>query len=171
MKVRAPLAGTAVLVLVIAGLASTSFEVRQDVVIDAPPERVWAVIVDMPAYAQWNSQLAWLGGVPGPDAQLELRLSAAGNDPYEFKPRVSAWEPNVRFAWLARTGLPRVFDGEHFFELERLEGNKTRLVNRERYSGVLSLVMERQPMMRGAPAGFVKMNDELKARAEGRAGP
>jgi hypothetical protein len=154
------------LVVLLGASSMTSFEIRKEVVINAPPERVWAVIVDFPSYAQWNTQLAWLGGTAGPGAKLKLKLSAEGADPYEFAPSVSHWEPNVRFAWLARTGLPRVFDGEHFFELEPVEGGKTRLINRETYSGVLSMVMERQPMMAGAPAGFVKMNDEYKARAE-----
>lgn len=156
------------LVLLLGALSATSFEIRKEIVIDAPPERVWAVIVDFPSYAQWNTQLAWLGGTAGPGAELRLKLSAAGAEPYEFSPTVSHWEPNVRFAWLARTGLPRIFDGEHFFELEPLAGGKTKLVNRETYRGVLSMVMERQPMMAGAPAGFEKMNAEYKARAEAR---
>lgn len=156
------------LVVLLGALSFTSFEIRKEVVIDAPPERVWAVIVDFPSYAQWNTQLAWLGGTAGPGEVLKLKLSAQGSEPYEFAPTVSHWEPNVRFAWLARTGLPRVFDGEHFFELEPVAVGKTKLVNRETYSGVLSMVMERQPMMAGAPAGFEKMNAEYKARAESR---
>ncbi len=153
--------------LVLVGAASaTSFEIRADTVIDAPVERVWEVIVDMPSYAEWNTQLSWLAGVVGPGAVLRLRLAVEGTSPYEFQPTVSSWEPNVRFAWIARTGAPRVFDGEHFFELEALDGGKTRLVNRERYSGVLSLLMQRLPMMAGAPRGFAKMNEEIKARAE-----
>ncbi len=149
-------------------MSQTSFEIREEVVINAAPEQVWAVIVDFPSYSQRNSQLAWLGGAAGPGNVLKLKLSAPGTDPYEFAPTVSHCEPTVRFAWLARTGVPGVFDGEHFFELERLDGNRTRLVNRERYGGVLSMVMKRLPMMQGAPAGFVKMNEEFKARAESR---
>ncbi|MDP1922846.1 MAG: SRPBCC domain-containing protein [Myxococcales bacterium] len=156
------------LAVLLGALSFTSFEIRKEVLIDTPPERVWAVIVDFPSYAQWNTQLAWLGGTAGPGEVLKLKLSAEGADPYEFAPTVSHWEPNVRFAWLARTGLPRVFDGEHFFELEPVAGGKTKLINRETYSGVLSMVMERQPMMAGAAPGFEKMNAEYKARAERR---
>lgn len=165
---RVALVGLGVVVAGLGALSFSSFEVREEVVIDAPPERVWAVIVDFPSYAEWNSQLAWLGGTAAPDATLKLRLSVEGTDPYEFEPVVSHFELNVRFAWLARTGAPRVFDGEHFFELEALPGGKTRVVNRERYSGLLAPVIQRQPMMQGAPKGFVKMNDELKRRAERR---
>jgi hypothetical protein len=157
-----------VCVVVVVGLATTSFEIRREVVIEAPPERVWEVIVGVEQWAAWNSQLAWLGGTVGPGATMSLKLSVAGADPYTFSPTVNHWDPPRRFAWLARTGLPRVFDGEHNFELEGLEGGRTRLVNRETYSGVLSKLIERQPMMAGAPAGFEQMNAEIKARAEQR---
>ncbi len=130
--------------------------------------RVWDAVVDFPSYGEWSTQLSWLGGGAGPGAALKLRLAVEGAAPYEFTPTVSVGEPNVRFAWLARTGVPRLFDGEHFFELEPMAGGKTRLMNRERYSGALSLLMQRLPMMAGAPRGFAKMNDEIKARAESR---
>ena len=45
----------AALVVLLGALSLTSFEIRKEVVIDAPPERVWAVIVDFPSYAQWNT--------------------------------------------------------------------------------------------------------------------
>ena len=64
---------------------------------------------------------------------------------------------------LANAGL---FDGEHFFELERLPSGATRLTNREEYRGVLSLVIGRLPMMKSAPAGFEKLNVELKRHIE-----
>jgi hypothetical protein len=165
-RARRRLAVVAGILLFVGAASTTSFEIRTDVVIDAPVDRVWAVIVDLPRYADWNTQLAWLGGEPGPGAVLKLRLAANGTAPYEFAPTVSHWVPNVRFGWIARTGVPRIFDGEHFFELEPIEGGKTRLVNRERYSGVLSLVMQRLPMMAGAPQGFARMNDEIKSRVE-----
>lgn len=150
-------------------LSRTRFEIRHTIDIDAPPERVWSSIIDFPGYAAWNSQLAYLGGDVRPGGRLHLRLSAEGADPYEFKPDISRWEGNRSFAWIARTGLPRVFDGEHFFELERLPAGGTRLTNREEYRGVLSLVMQRLPMMKSAPRGFEKMNLELKRHIEGSA--
>jgi hypothetical protein len=151
---------------VVMALSRTQFEIRHTVDIDAPPERVWAAVVDFPGYAAWNSQLAYLGGTVELGGQLHLRLAAEGADPYEFKPTVSHLEENRRFAWIARTGLPRVFDGEHFFELERLPSGGTRLTNREEYRGVLSMIFQRLPMMKSAPRGFEKMNNELKRYIE-----
>jgi hypothetical protein len=62
--------------------------------------------------------------------------------------------------------LPRVFDGEHFFELQDLGNGKTMVVNREEYRGVLSLIIRNLPMMNNAPEGFELMNTELKRYCE-----
>jgi len=59
-----------------------------------------------------------------------------------------------------------VFDGEHHFMLTELENGETLLYNYEHYSGSLSPIFKRLPMMKDAPEGFVAMNDEIKRRAE-----
>ncbi len=150
------------LLVVVIALSFTRFEIDEKVEVQAPVEKVWATIIDFESYSEWNSQLEYLGGTVEPGGQLQLKLSAAGAEPYEFKPIISHWEENKRFAWLARTGLPRIFDGEHFFELEKIDNNTTMVTNREEYRGVLSLIMKNLPMMKDAPEGFKKMNVELK---------
>lgn len=149
-------------VLIIIGLTFTKFEIRKNIEINATPDKVWQTIIDFPNYAKWNTQLAFLGGNVKPNGSLHLKLSVEGTSPYEFKPKISHWEENKKFAWLAITGIPKVFDGEHFFELKPLENGKTLLINREEYRGILSILMKNLPMMKDAPAGFEKMNIELK---------
>lgn len=156
-----------IVVLVI--LAFTKFEIRKEIEINAAASRVWAVIIDFENYKNWNSQLTYLGGEVKIHQKLHLKLSAEGAAPYEFKPIVSHWQENKKFAWLARTGLPQIFDGEHFFELTDLGNGRTRVVNREEYRGLLSLIIRQLPMMKTAPQGFEKMNMELKTVVESNA--
>jgi hypothetical protein len=156
------------LVAILLGLSFTRFEINEKVEIKAPKEKIWAAIIDFGSYAEWNSQLAYLGGEVRPQGTLHLKLSAEGADPYEFKPIISYWEENKRFAWLARTGFPRVFDGEHFFELQQIDDSTTLVTNREEYRGVMSLIIKNLPMMKSAPEGFKKMNNELKAYVENK---
>jgi len=147
-------------------LSRTSFEIRDDIEINAPVDQVWSTIIDFKNYDKWNSQLSYLGGTVEPNGKLHLKLAAEGAAPYEFKPDISFWEENKRFAWIAKTGLSRVFDGEHFFELKDLGNGKTLLTNREEYRGVLSQIFRQLPMMKTAPNGFKKMNLELKSYIE-----
>lgn len=150
------------LIVLVFALSFTSFEIKEEVEINAPLEQVWAAIIDFNTYSAWNSQLEYLGGEVEPDGNLHLKLSAEGADPYEFKPIIRHWEENQRFAWLARTGFPRVFDGEHFFELRQIDDSTTLVTNQEEYRGVMSLITKNLPMMKTAPEGFQKMNKELK---------
>lgn len=147
-------------------LSRTSFEIRHEIEINATTEKVWSVIVDFDNYKNWNTQLTYLGGEVKPNGKLHLKLAAEGSAPYEFKPDISYWEDRKRFAWIAKTGIKRVFDGEHFFELQDLGNGKTLLINREEYRGILSLLFKQLPMMKSAPRGFEKMNFEFKNYVE-----
>jgi hypothetical protein len=147
-------------------LSRTRFEIREDIEINASVEKVWATIIDFENYKNWNSQLTYLGGKVGPKGKLHLKLAAAGTKPYEFKPDISYWHEEKQFAWVAITGLPRIFDGEHFFELKDLGNGRTLVTNREEYRGVLSQLFRQLPMMKTAPEGFRKMNLELKNYVE-----
>lgn len=155
------------ILLVLLLLSRTKFEVRHDIELDAPIEKVWATVIDFTNYHRWNSQLSYLGGEVALGGRLHLKLAVAGATPYEFKPDVSQWQERAVFGWIARTGgIPRLFDGEHFFELTDLGSSRTLLVNREEYRGILSLIMQQLPMMKLAPQGFERMNQELKAFVE-----
>jgi hypothetical protein len=156
----------AIVAVLLFSLSFTKFEIREDIEIDATPEQVWQTIIDFPNYQHWNTQLFFLGGEVKPHGKLHLRLAVQGTSPYEFKPTISHWRDQQTFAWIAVTGFPRIFDGEHFFELQAVGHGKTLVINRETYRGVLSLLMRNLPMMKDAPKGFVKMNLELKARVE-----
>jgi hypothetical protein len=155
-----------VIVIVLFALSRTKFVIREEIEINASPSAVWAVLLAGEKYREWNSQLGWLGGPAQLGASLHLKLSVEGATPYEFRPEVTALTPEQRFTWLARTGFSGVFDGEHTFILLPISGGKTRLINQEEYRGILSMLMKRLPAMSLAPAGFRKMNQEIKQRAE-----
>lgn len=151
-----------IIVLLLLILSQTRFEIRDDIEINAAIDKVWSTIIDFENYKNWNSQLTFLGGEVKKNGKLQLKLAASGAKPYEFKPGISHWEENKQFAWIAITGLPGIFDGEHFFELKQAGSGKTILTNREVYKGVLSQIFKHLPMMKTAPEGFKKMNAELK---------
>jgi hypothetical protein len=156
------LIGLAIVAALLVGLRFTGFEIRDEIELDAPPQKVWQAVTGFQNYHAWNTQVTYLGGTVAPGEKLRLRLSAAGSAPYTFAPVISQWEENKRFAWLARTGFPGIFDGEHFFEIIDLGNGTTRLINREEYRGILTLFIRQLPMMKNAPAGFARMNEELK---------
>lgn len=143
-----------------------SFEVVAEREIAAPPEVVFRVLTDVARWHEWCTWLAWDEGEMRQGAILRLRLTPPSGGGYSFAPTVLTLDAPRHLAWVGRTGLPGVFDGEHHFELSALAGGRTRLVNRERYSGLLSPLFKLLPAMKGAKPGFEAMNDEISRRAE-----
>src|SRR5256712_13020632 len=80
-----------------------------------------------------------------------------------FRPRVLNVVPNRELRWLGRLGLPRLFDGEHIFELVPVGPNRTRFVQRERFRGLFVPFLAKS-LDRDARRGLEEMNRALKAR-------
>ena len=53
------------------------FEIRDEIEINAPPDKVWATLIDFENYKNWNTQLTFLGGTVQPNGKLHLKLSKA----------------------------------------------------------------------------------------------
>lgn len=143
-----------------------SFDVRTERLIHAPPAVVFDVLTDVGRWHEWSTWLVWEGGAFREGTTIQLRLTPPGGGGYAFAPTVLAVTAPHHLAWVGRTGLPGLFDGEHHFELTPHGDGHTRLVNREHYSGLLSPLFRRLPAMRDATPGFEAMNAEIARRAE-----
>jgi hypothetical protein len=87
-----------------------------------------------------------------------------------LRPRVLAARPGAELRWLGRLwGVPFLFDGEHRFELTEILPGRTRLVQAERFDGVLVPAMRGWLRRSTAPA-FEASNRALKRRAEAASG-
>jgi hypothetical protein len=148
-----------------------SFEVVAECEVAAAPEVVFGVLTDVTRWHEWCTWLAWDAGEMREGARLSLRLTPPAGGGYSFAPTVLTVDAPRHLAWVGRTGLPGVFDGEHHFELTAIADGRTRLVNRERYAGLLSPLFKRLPAMKDAAPGFEAMNQEIARRAESLSTP
>jgi hypothetical protein len=81
-----------------------------------------------------------------------------------FRPQVLAAIPGREIRWLGRLLIPRLFDGEHAFELaDDAEGCRFRQT--EKFTGILVPHMPNR-MFEATEQGFTAMNQALKRRAE-----
>ena len=139
-------------------------ELRREIEIDAPPERVWAVVSDFAAYPEWNPFIRRIGGELREGARLEVRIEPPDTRAMTFKPTVRAVEANRELRWLGRLLLPGVFDGEHSLRIEPLDSGRSRFIQSERFTGLLVGLLG--GTLSKTEAGFEQMNTALKARAE-----
>lgn len=140
------------------------WEIRAEVEIEAPPEAVWDVLMDFQSYPSWNPFIRWVNGRPEVGEKLRARLEPPEGRGMTFRPTVTTLKPVAAFGWLGRLGVPGVFDGAHRFELEPLDGGRTRFVQFERFDGIFAGLLKRSIHDRTL-AGFEAMNRALAERA------
>jgi hypothetical protein len=139
-------------------------EIETTVEIDAPPVAVWRVLTDFPAYGEWNPFIRSIAGTAQAGERLTVRLEPPGAKGMTIKPTVLTDEPDRELRWKGRLVIPRLFDGEHTFRIEPLDGQRSRFVHGERFTGILvSLV---KGVLGKTEAGFEEMNAALKRRVE-----
>ncbi len=140
-------------------------EVVTDIEIAAPAGRVWRHLTNFAEYPRWNPFIRRAEGTLRPGARLRVYIQAPGGRGMEFRPIVLACESGRELRWRGRLLVAGLFDGEHAFSIEPLSGGRVRFVHRERFSGVLVLLVWRG-LDRDTRLGFEAMNAALKARAE-----
>ena len=117
-----------------------SYEAKS--VIDAPPERVWAALVDAAGYPRWNS------GVDKVDGRIaageKITVHAAVNPGRAFPVKVTDFQPASRMTWSG--GMPLgLFKGVRTFTLTP-RGEGTEFTVREEYTGpLLPLIWRSMP--------------------------
>jgi hypothetical protein len=143
-------------------------ELRTYVDIDAPPEKVWAVLADLAAYPQWNPFVTSAEGafrvgdrptIDVPPVSPLLR-STLRPDVLEVEP---ARRLRFRLRW-ARLGVPGVFDTDHTLTLDPRDGG-VRLWEEAVFSGLLVPLVSRSLNRERSP-DFAAMNEALKDRVE-----
>jgi hypothetical protein len=139
-------------------------ELRREIEIEAPPERVWSVVSDFAAYPEWNPFIRRISGELREGARLEVRIEPPGGRATTFKPTVRAVQANRELRWLGRLLVRGIFDGEHSLRVEPLDGGRSRFIQSERFSGLLVGLVK--GALAKTEAGFEQMNNALKARVE-----
>src|SRR5262245_39598918 len=132
--------------------------------IDAPPARVWSVLVDLPAYAEWNPFIVEADGTVVAGNTLTLRMALPGRDPMTISPRLLVVDPARELRWKGRLVLPWLFDGEHASVLTALDGGRTRLDHWERFAGLLLPIAKRM-IYDDTVKSFHALNAALARRA------
>lgn len=149
------------LLLAIGMLVDPKHEFTTDIVIDAPAETVWNVLTDTAAIPEWS---VFIEGVEGPlreGGRIRVTLNSESASRMTFEPRVLVVRPNEELRWLGRVGMPNIFDGEHWLELEPTAAG-TRLVHGERFDGALVPLFP----LDAFEADFERFNAALKERVE-----
>jgi hypothetical protein len=141
-------------------------EIETKIEIDAPASRVWELLTDFERMSSWNPFIVAIAGEPREGGRLDVKIAPPGKTAMRFTPVVLAARPARELRWRGGVLVRGVFDGEHYFLLEPLDENRTRLTHGEIFSGLLVGLLG--AMLPATRQGFEAMNAALKAKAEAR---
>ena len=145
------------------------WSIATSVEIDASADRVWAVLVDLPAYPEWNPFIVEAAGTVAVGETLTLRMALPGREPMTIEPRLLVVEPGRELRWKGRLWVPGLFDGEHAFVLTPLPDGRTRLDHSERFAGLL-LPIAKRLIHAATLESFHALDAALAKRARGAGG-
>ena len=146
--------------------ADAQQEIETSIRIDAPPSRVWQVLTSFNAFPDWNPFIRAVSGPLREGARLSIQVAPPGRATLNFRPTLLVVKPDQELRWLGSLLIPGLFSGEHYFLLRAEEGNGTRFIHGERFSGLLVGLFTRGGMLEATRQGFHAMNIALKERAE-----
>ena len=139
-------------------------KIETSIDINAPAERVWAILNDFEAFPRWNPFIPSISGKPQTGERLSVRIQPPGGRAMTFRPEVlEAGTPRL-LRWLGHLGFSGIFDGEHRWQIDPLSDDRCRFLHSETFRGLLVPVFG--GMLSKTEAGFREMNEALKQRAE-----
>jgi hypothetical protein len=146
-------------------------ELHAHIDIAGTPERIWDVLMDLPAYPEWNPFVRSAAGTFALEGSPSLTFAPLSTTlRLTVRPTVLEAEAGRRLRFrfrLGRLGVPGLFDAEHVLTLDPQDGAVVRLWEQARFRGLLTPLLTRLLNRTGGGA-FATMNEALKHRVEGR---
>ena len=140
--------------------------VRSEIEIDAPVERVSAILWDLDAYPEWNPFTQRVESTLRVGDRVDMQVRLVGERLSHRVEWVTAAVPNDRLCWSMTMGSKALLAAERCQTLERIGPERTRYVTEDVLRGLLSPVVMAL-FGRAMQRGFDDVATGLKKRAEG----
>ena len=141
--------------------------IRTEAFISATPARVWAVLTDFDAYAEWNPLNVKASGEARPGGKIRTTfVNPAGGPGATVTQTVTltTFEPERALAWSGN--VPLLFRGRHHFTLAP-EGEGTRLLHGEDMSGLIAMTFSDAILAEKFAPYYEAVNRALAERVAG----
>lgn len=114
--------------------------IRTERVLEAPPARVYAALVDFAAWARWNATIPGIAGQPVLGGRVKFSIALPGLPRLPIAAKITTLDPDRELAWSG--GVRGAVHGRHYFVLApEAGGAHTRLLHGEDFTGALAGLM------------------------------
>jgi hypothetical protein len=141
-------------------------ELRTEIEIQAPAEKVWQVLTELDKYPEWNPFICHAVGKAETGKTVDIDFQPDGKG-LKLHCTVARFQPYGELSWKYHVTHPLLFRGEHIFTIEPLGENRVRFIDREEFNGLLVFTQVKD-IDTNTKRGFETMDKALKARAEAK---
>lgn len=150
--------------------ARAMYAIHTEIDIDAPAQKTWDVLTDLPKWADWNPFIRTANGTLAKGNFIAVVVQPSGTKPINGKGEVLVLEPPHEMVWTAALLGSWIFRGKHHFVVEPTADGRCKFLQYEEFTGILVPFLHGK-LNRETKRGFVEMNAALKARVEAKTAP
>ena len=140
-------------------------EIRTEIDIQAPLEKVWELLTDFKNFELWNPFIRKIEGIPSLGTKIKIHLHTSAGKSRTYQPKITKLEPFKELRWFGKSTIPGIFNGERIFILEPIESSQIRFIHKEIFTGLLVHLVGNR-LDKDMYSSFISMNEALKEKAE-----
>lgn len=140
--------------------------VKTEVVINAPPEKVWDIVTDIESWQEWSPTINGSEGEAAVGSTLSITMMSKDpdKDGPRYNPKIIHLDRPTYFHWRAHMMAGFIFTNDKIIELEATAVG-TKVTHTETFKGLMVPLMRGQ-LEKGVPPILNMMNEALKNTAE-----
>jgi hypothetical protein len=139
-------------------------ELRTEIKINAPAEKVWKILTDLDKYPEWNPFIHHAIGKVESGEKVAITFLKGKKD-MTLHCKVTRLVPNKELSWEYKVIHPGLWYGEHSFTIEPEGDNRARFIDIEVFTGLL-IPFRSRDIDTNSRRDFEAMDKALKERAE-----
>ena len=139
--------------------------IETEIAIASAPHEVWRLLTDFAHYGDWNPFISKIDGEPALGAKIKVHVKALGLPPMPLDAEIVTFEPEREIVWRSGLFTKGLFDRDHIISLMPTAGGCT-VKQIQTFEGPMAstaAILGEGPVRHG----LTRMNDALKAKAEG----
>lgn len=138
-------------------------KIETNIIINSSLSIIWEILMDFENYPNWNP---FIKEISKYDNKMLVKVQPVNSKVMVFKPKLIKQENNKEFRWKGKLLINGIFDGEHYFILEKINDNTTKFIQGENFTGILVPIFKKT--LNNTKKGFILMNEALKLKAENK---
>lgn len=140
-------------------------EIRTEITLEAPVERIWELLADCTLYPNWNPVIKHASGKLVEGEFLSFVVAFIESAPFEVNPKVISVMPGRSFCWQQTVYCAGIFNWKYRVGLEVITADKLKFIQWFTFGGIIGPLFTLS-MQSHVASGLARMNEALRRWGE-----